>query len=194
MWGLVLERRAASVKALSAQQVYVTAGIAFAAFFGTIIVGALDLLFLPAVIGWLIAMIVVWRRGIRVGVDGWYHRATILTAFVAAGVSAEISKIWLYGGCDGRWDCVDVATSLNYIGFHHLLDFGIGVSCILLVLWLAWIPAIAWAPSSTAPFSWQPVHWSQLWFLAAVLAATLPAATIAGWAAYLAISHQNEDR
>lgn len=216
VWGLVLQRRAAALKALTAQEVFVTASIGFAALFGIVIVGGLDVLiflilffvfsrlfgivitggldvlFLPLVIGWFSAVIVAWLRGARVGAAGWYHRATILVLFVAAEMSSEISKIWLYGGCGGRWNCYDIPTPLSSIGFHHLLDLGIGVSCILLVLLPAWISAVVRTPSSKAPFAWQPLRQSHFWLFSALLVATLPAATISGWAAYVALSHQRE--
>jgi hypothetical protein len=216
VWGLVLQRRAMSLKALSAQEVFVTAFIGFAALvgivivggvdvliffvlyfgltrlFGIVIMGGVDVLFLPVVIGWLIAVSTAWLRGAHVGAEGWYHRATILALFLAAEVSAEISKIWLYGGCGGRWNCFDIPTPLSSIGFHHLLDLGIGLSCILLVLLPAGRAALTWTRSSKAPFAWQPLRQSHFWLLSALLAATLPAATIGAWAAYVALSHQRE--
>jgi hypothetical protein len=216
VWGLMLQRRAASLKALSTQEVFVTASISFAGLFGIVIVGGVDVLiflalsfgltrlfgivimggvdvlFLPVVIGWLIAVMGAWRRGTRVGAEGWYHRVTILALFLAAEMSAEISKLWLYGGCSGRWDCFDTPTPLTHSGFFHLLDLGIGVSCILLVLLLAWIAALVWSRSSKAAFTWQPLLQSHFWLQVALLAATFPAATIGGWAAYVALSHQRE--
>lgn len=216
LWGLVLQRRAASVKGLSAQELFVTAFIGVAALFGIVIVGGvdvliflvlffglprpfgivimggLDVLFLPVVIGWVIAVMVAWLRGTRVGAEGWYHRATILALFLAAEMSTEVSKLWLYGGCGGRWDCYDFPTPLSQIGFHHLLDLGIGVSGILLVLLPAWILTVVRTRSSKAPFAWQPLRQSHFWRLSALLAATLPAAIVGGWAASVALSHQRE--
>jgi hypothetical protein len=215
VWGLVLQRRAASVKALSVQELVVTASIAVTALvsiglvgvvdvllfvlffgfprpFGIVIVSGLDNLFLPLVIGWLIAMMITWLRGTRVGVEGWYHRTIILLSIIATEMSTEVYKIWLYGGCGGRWDCYDFPTPLSQIGFHHLLDLGIGVGGVLLVLLLAWIPALFWTGSSKALFAWQPLRQSHFWGSSSVLAALLPAAMIGGWAADIALSHQRE--
>jgi hypothetical protein len=211
----MLQRRAASVKALSVQELFVTASIAVMALvsivlvgvvdvlifvlffgfprpFGIVIVSGLDDLFLPVVIGWLLAVVVAWLRGTRVGVEGWYHQTIILLSIIAAEMSTEVYKIWLYGGCGGRWDCYDFPTPLSQIGFHHLLDLGIGVSCIMLVLLPAWIPVLVWTGSSKAPFAWQPLRQSHFWGSSAVLAALLPAAMIGGWAANVALSHQRE--
>jgi hypothetical protein len=187
VWGLVLERRAASVKVLSSEQIFVTAAIGIVAPFGTVLVGEIDVVLFLAVIGWLVMVTIAWLRGTRVGAEGWYHRTIILTLLIAVEMSAEISKIWLYGGGYGG-----MPTPLDHIGFHHLLDGGIGWSCILLVLLLAWLPATVWTPSSQAPLTWQPLHQSQFWLLAALLTATLPAAIIGGWAAYVALSHQRD--
>lgn len=128
--------------------------------------------------GWIISLAVgglilwsglallFWLRGQRVGADGWFHRAALLTSLVAIAVSVEMTTIWLTeDGLGGP------PSPLTHGGFHVSLDGGIGISCILLVLILAWIP----------------VRKGQSWGMLALLVALLPAAFTYALAAVVAL-------
>ena len=87
---------------------------------------------LVAVVIWGFASGIAWLRGQHVGADDWFHRAAIFASFVAIMIGDEASKVWLYSGA------VDSSPSpLTHAGFHQFLDGATGVSCTLLLLFLA---------------------------------------------------------
>jgi hypothetical protein len=141
---------------------------------------SLGIISIATIIVWLLAEAIFWLRGHRITIDGWYHRAAILISLVAIEVSVEASKTWLYSVYGGP------PSPLTHIGFHHVLDVGIGISYVTLLLFLAWAQQITWRPR----LNWVNLRKEHGWFVVALLVTALPATVIGGWAAYVALSHQ----
>lgn len=130
-----------------------------------------EILLLMAVVVWAYVSSLAWLRGRRASADDWFHRAAIFASFVAIMVAEEASKIWLYSGAVGI-----SPSPLTHAGFHQVLDGSIEVSCVLLLLLLAW----------------TSLRQGQSWAIAVLLVSGLPAATLAAWAAAIAIINQRD--
>jgi hypothetical protein len=130
-----------------------------------------EILLLVAVVVWAYVSSLAWLRGRRASADDWFHRAAIFASFVAIMVAEESSKIWLYSGGVGI-----SPSPLTHAGFHQVLDGSIEVSCVLLLLLLAW----------------TSLRQGHSWAIAVLLVSGLPAAALASWAAAVAIINQRD--
>ena len=129
-----------------------------------------EILLLLAVVVWASVSGLAWLRGRRASADDWFHRAAIFASFVAIMIGEEASKVWLYGGATGA------PSPLTHAGFHQFLDGSIEVSCVLLLLLLAW----------------TGLRQGQGWAIAVWYVSGFPAAALATWAAVVAIVNQRD--
>jgi len=125
---------------------------------------------LAVVLVWAFVSGLAWLYGRRASADGWFHRAAIFASFVAIMIGEEASKVWLYGGATGA------PSPLTHAGFHQFLDGSIEVSCVLLLLLLAW----------------TGLRQGQGWAIAVWYVSGFPAAALATWAAVVAIVNQRD--
>ncbi|GAC1394382.1 MAG: hypothetical protein NVSMB38_26800 [Ktedonobacteraceae bacterium] len=126
---------------------------------------------LVAVVIWGFVSGIAWLRGRRAGADDWFHRAAIFASFVAIMIGDEASKVWLYSGAVGT-----SPSPLTHAGFHQFLDGAVGVSCTLLLLFLAW----------------KSLRQGQGWAVSVLWVSGFPAAALAGWAAVVSVINQHD--
>ncbi|HEY6407246.1 MAG TPA: hypothetical protein VIY29_07255, partial [Ktedonobacteraceae bacterium] len=181
--GFVLQQSASSNESSSistSEKVLIYGSFLFIAFCFSLGV-PLDIFIVIGLVFWLPIMMFFRLSGQPRRGPGWFLWAIIFASAMVSESAAEISKMLLYGGAYGG-----TPSPLDHVGFHHVLDVGIGISYVTLLLFLAWAQQIAWRPR----LGWVNLRKEHGWFVVALLVTALPATIIGGWAAYVALSHQ----